>query len=58
MEIENLPEQKQQQESISAGVGSNPQRNKVGPQLSRISLENVSLNSADGQNITQNNIHF
>ena len=50
-----MPEQKQQQESISAGKGSNL---REGPQLSRTSLGNVLLKkkrfSADGQNIAQN----
>ena len=52
----NLPEQKQQQESISAGEGSN--LNWVDPQLSRTVLGNVLVKnrrfSADGQNIAQN----
>ena len=52
----NKKKKKKQQESISAGEG--PQRNRLGPQLSRTSLGNVLLKkkrfSADGQNIAQN----
>ena len=55
----NLPEQKQQQENISAGEGSNlRQTGYTGPQLSKIGLGKVLLNNtrfkADWQNIAQN----
>ena len=52
----NLPEEKQKQESIPAGEGSNRGQKRVDPQLSRTGLGNALLKrfSADGQNTTQN----
>ena len=54
----HLPEEKQKQESVPAGEGSNLRETGWNAQLSRRDLGNVSLKnkrfSADGQNTTPN----